>query len=117
MLKKISSVKHIPKFVRRAKNKNNSFRLISFSHRVYKNYNPRATVMRKTCHKVLKKLSTKNNLLKVAIKLKNIALNNPYFIKKKLYPNVNFYSSIILKAISIPSSMFTVIFAIARTVG
>ncbi|HFW5992390.1 TPA: citrate/2-methylcitrate synthase, partial [Salmonella enterica subsp. enterica serovar Paratyphi A] len=112
-----SSVKHIPEFVRRAKDKNDSFRLMGFGHRVYKNYDPRATVMRETCHEVLKELGTKDDLLEVAMELEHIALNDPYFIEKKLYPNVDFYSGIILKAMGIPSSMFTVIFAIARTVG
>lgn len=117
MLVEISSVKHIPEFVRRAKDKNDSFRLMGFGHRVYKNYDPRATVMRETCHEVLKELGTKDDLLEVAMELENIALNDPYFIEKKLYPNVDFYSGIILKAMGIPSSMFTVIFAMARTVG
>lgn len=118
MLEEISSVDHIPEFIRRAKDKNDSFRLMGFGHRVYKNYDPRATVMRDTCHEVLKELDLKdNNLLEVAMELEHIALNDPYFIEKKLYPNVDFYSGIILKAMGIPSSMFTVIFAMARTVG
>ncbi|MGC6386142.1 citrate synthase [Ewingella sp. S1.OA.A_B6] len=118
MLEEISSVEHIPEFIKRAKDKNDSFRLMGFGHRVYKNYDPRATVMRDTCHEVLKELDLKdNNLLEVAMELEHIALNDPYFIEKKLYPNVDFYSGIILKAMGIPSSMFTVIFAMARTVG
>ncbi|OSM96402.1 MULTISPECIES: citrate synthase [Lonsdalea] len=117
MLEEISSVKHIPEFIERAKDKNDSFRLMGFGHRVYKNYDPRATVMRKTCHEVLKELKTKDDLLEVALELERIALNDPYFIERKLYPNVDFYSGIILKAMGIPSSMFTVIFAMARTVG
>jgi len=117
MLEEISSVDHIPAFVKRAKDKNDSFRLMGFGHRVYKNYDPRATVMRETCHEVLKELDLKDNLLEVAMELEHIALNDPYFIEKKLYPNVDFYSGIILKAMGIPSSMFTVIFAMARTVG
>lgn len=117
MLEEISSVKHIPEFMRRAKDKNDSFRLMGFGHRVYKNYDPRATVMRETCHEVLKELDSKDELLEVAMELEHIALNDPYFIEKKLYPNVDFYSGIILKAMGIPSSMFTVIFAMARTVG
>ena len=117
MLEEISTVEHIPEFVRRAKDKNDSFRLMGFGHRVYKNYDPRATVMRETCHEVLKELGTKDDLLEVAMELEHIALNDPYFIEKKLYPNVDFYSGIILKAMGIPSSMFTVIFAMARTVG
>ncbi|MFP1850780.1 citrate synthase [Lonsdalea quercina] len=117
MLEEISSVKHIPEFIERAKDKNDSFRLMGFGHRVYKNYDPRAIVMRKTCHEVLKELKTKDDLLEVALELEHIALNDPYFIERKLYPNVDFYSGIILKAMGIPSSMFTVIFAMARTVG
>lgn len=117
MLEEINSVEHIPEFVRRAKDKNDSFRLMGFGHRVYKNYDPRATVMRETCHEVLKELGMKDDLLEVAMELEHIALNDPYFIEKKLYPNVDFYSGIILKAMGIPPSMFTVIFAIARTVG
>ncbi|MCL2894721.1 citrate synthase [Brenneria tiliae] len=117
MLEEISSVEHIPAFIERAKDKNDSFRLMGFGHRVYKNHDPRATVMRETCHEVLRELGRKDDLLEVAMELENIALNDPYFIEKKLYPNVDFYSGIILKAMGIPSSMFTVIFAMARTVG
>ncbi|MEL7627806.1 citrate synthase [Pectobacterium aroidearum] len=117
MLEEISSVEHIPAFIERAKDKNDSFRLMGFGHRVYKNHDPRAKVMRETCHEVLKELGRKDDLLEVAMELENIALNDPYFIEKKLYPNVDFYSGIILKAMGIPSSMFTVIFAMARTVG
>ncbi|WP_350238168.1 citrate synthase [Pectobacterium colocasium] len=117
MLEEISSVEHIPAFIERAKDKNDSFRLMGFGHRVYKNHDPRATVMRETCHEVLKELGRKDDLLEVAMELEHIALNDPYFIEKKLYPNVDFYSGIILKAMGIPSSMFTVIFAMARTVG
>ncbi|MGL5239048.1 MAG: citrate/2-methylcitrate synthase, partial [Plesiomonas shigelloides] len=97
--------------------KNDPFRLMGFGHRVYKNYDPRATVMRDTCHEVLKTLNIQDPLLDVAMELERIALSDPYFIEKKLYPNVDFYSGIILKAMGIPTSMFTVIFAIARTVG
>ncbi|EOS94016.1 citrate synthase [Erwinia tracheiphila] len=117
MLEEISTVDHIPEFLRRAKDKNDSFRLMGFGHRVYKNYDPRATVMRETCHEVLKELGMKDDLLEVAMELEYIALNDPYFIERKLYPNVDFYSGLILKAMGIPSSMFTVIFAMARTVG
>ncbi|RUR95586.1 citrate (Si)-synthase [Pectobacterium versatile] len=117
MLEEISSVEHIPAFIERAKDKNDSFRLMGFGHRVYKNHDPRATVMRETCHEVLKELGRKDDLLEVAMELEHISLNDPYFIEKKLYPNVDFYSGIILKAMGIPSSMFTVIFAMARTVG
>lgn len=117
MLEEISSVNHIPEFVKRAKDKNDSFRLMGFGHRVYKNYDPRATVMRETCHEVLQELGMKDDLLEVALQLEHIALNDPYFIERKLYPNVDFYSGLILKAMGIPTSMFTVIFAMARTVG
>ncbi|MDX7987747.1 citrate synthase [Xenorhabdus sp. 12] len=117
MLEEIQTVEHIPEFIARAKDKNDSFRLMGFGHRVYKNYDPRATVMRETCHEVLNELGLNDSLLEVAMELERIALNDPYFIEKKLYPNVDFYSGIILKAMGIPSSMFTVIFAIARTIG
>lgn len=117
MLEEIKTVEHIPEFIKRAKDKNDSFRLMGFGHRVYKNYDPRATVMRETCHEVLKELDLNDSLLEVAMELERIALNDPYFIEKKLYPNVDFYSGIILKALGIPSNMFTVIFAIARTIG
>ncbi|WP_369308378.1 citrate synthase [Providencia rettgeri] len=117
MLEEIQTVEHIPEFIERAKDKNDSFRLMGFGHRVYKNHDPRATVMRETCHEVLNELGLNDSLLEVAMELERIALNDPYFIEKKLYPNVDFYSGIILKAMGIPSSMFTVIFAIARTIG
>ncbi len=118
MLKQIGTPDRIPEFIKKAKDKNDPFRLMGFGHRVYKNYDPRAAVMRETCHKVLKELNIQNDpLLDVAQRLEEIALKDPYFIDKKLYPNVDFYSGIILKAIGIPNSMFTVIFAMARTVG
>ena len=117
MLMEIESVDRIPQYVARAKDKNDPFRLMGFGHRVYKNYDPRATVMRDTCHQVLKELNIQDPLLDVAMELERIALSDPYFIEKKLYPNVDFYSGIILKAIGIPINMFTVIFAMARTVG
>ncbi len=117
MLKQIGSVDRIDEFVAKAKDKNDPFRLMGFGHRVYKNFDPRATVMRQTCHEVLKELNIEDPLLDVAMKLEQIALEDPYFVEKKLYPNVDFYSGIILKAIGIPTSMFTVIFAMARTVG
>ncbi|MBS9438430.1 citrate synthase [Photorhabdus noenieputensis] len=117
MLEEIQSVEHIPEFINRAKDKNDAFRLMGFGHRVYKNYDPRATVMRETCHEVLDELGLNDSLLEVAMELERIALHDPYFIEKKLYPNVDFYSGIILKAMGIPSTMFTVIFAIARTIG
>ena len=118
MLEEIGDVSNIPKFIDKAKDKNDPFRLMGFGHRVYKNFDPRATVMRKTCHEVLTSLGVHNDrLFAIAIELEKIALQDPYFIEKKLYPNVDFYSGIILRAIGIPSNMFTVIFALARTVG
>lgn len=118
MLKQIGTPDRIPEFIKKAKDKNDPFRLMGFGHRVYKNYDPRATVMREICHQVLKELNIKDDpLLDIAQKLEEIALKDPYFIEKKLYPNVDFYSGIILKAIGIPQSMFTVIFAMSRTVG
>lgn len=117
MLEEIQTVENIPKFIERAKDKDDPFRLMGFGHRVYKNYDPRATVMKQTCDEVLKELKLNDNILEVAKQLEHIALNDPYFIEKKLYPNVDFYSGIILKAIGIPTTMFTVIFAIARTIG
>ncbi|MDG6894117.1 citrate synthase [Volucribacter amazonae] len=117
MLEQIGSVENIPHFIERAKDKNNPFRLMGFGHRVYKNYDPRAKVMRETCHDVLQELGVSTPLLEVAMELERIALNDPYFIERKLYPNVDFYSGLILQAIGIPTSMFTVVFALARTVG
>jgi len=117
MLEEIGSVDRIPEFIARAKDKDDPFRLMGFGHRVYKNKDPRATVMRKSCHEVLKELNIDDPLLDVAMELERIALEDPYFIEKKLYPNVDFYSGITLRAIGIPVSMFTVIFALGRTVG
>ncbi|NYZ16971.1 citrate (Si)-synthase [Azospirillum sp. RWY-5-1] len=118
MLEEIGSVDRIPEIVRRAKDKNDNFRLMGFGHRVYKNYDPRAQVMRATCHEVLGELGIKDEpLLDIAMELEKIALEDEYFIEKKLYPNVDFYSGIILKAMGFPTSMFTVLFALARTVG
>ncbi|PAJ73642.1 citrate (Si)-synthase [Pseudoalteromonas sp. NBT06-2] len=117
MLEEIGTADRIQEYVAKAKDKNDPFRLMGFGHRVYKNFDPRATVMRQTCHEVLKELNIQDPLLEVAMGLEKIALEDPYFIEKKLYPNVDFYSGIILKAIGIPTSMFTVIFAMARTVG
>jgi len=118
MLQEIGDIRHIGKYIERAKDKNDSFRLMGFGHRVYKNFDPRALVMRKTCKEVMEALQIYNDpLFKLALKLEEIALEDDYFIEKKLYPNVDFYSGIILKAIGIPINMFTVIFAIARTVG
>ncbi len=117
MLEEIGSVDRIPEFIAKAKDKNDPFRLMGFGHRVYKNYDPRATVMRESCHEVLKELNVNDPLLDVAMELERIALSDPYFAEKKLFPNVDFYSGIILKAIGIPTNMFTCIFALARTVG
>lgn len=117
MLAEIGSVDRIPEYIARAKDKEDPFRLMGFGHRVYKNFDPRATVMRDTCHEVLKELNQNDPLLDVAMELERIALEDEYFVEKKLYPNVDFYSGIILKAIGIPTSMFTVIFALSRTVG
>ncbi len=117
MLNEIGTKDNIKKFVDKAKDKNDPFRLFGFGHRVYKNYDPRAQVMRKSCHEVLKKMGVSDPLLEVAMEMEEIALKDPYFIEKKLYPNVDFYSGIILKAMGFPTSMFTVLFAVARTVG
>ncbi len=118
MLNEIGDVKEIPKYVEKAKDRNDPFRLMGFGHRVYKNYDPRAKIIREMCHKVLKRLGKENDpLLELAMELEHIALNDDYFVEKKLYPNVDFYSGIIYKALGIPVNMFTVMFAIARTVG
>ncbi|MDP1730681.1 MAG: citrate synthase [Devosia sp.] len=118
MLREIGTPDHIPEFIARAKDKNDPFRLMGFGHRVYKSYDPRATVMQKTAKEVLDLLGVKNNpTLQVAQELEKIALSDPYFIERKLYPNVDFYSGIILDAIGFPTSMFTAIFALSRTVG
>ncbi len=118
MLEKIGDIENIQEYIEKAKNKDDPFRLMGFGHRVYKNYDPRAEVMKKTAHDVLKELNKMDDpLLKIALKLEEIALNDQYFIDKKLYPNVDFYSGIILKAMGFPTSMFTVLFAIGRTVG
>lgn len=117
MLEEIGSIDRIPAYIARAKDKNDPFRLMGFGHRVYKNYDPRAKVMRQTCHEVLAELNVQNPIFEVAMELERIALTDQYFIERNLYPNVDFYSGIILKAIGIPTSMFTVMFALARTVG
>ena len=118
MLEEIGSKDHIPEYIKRAKDKDDPFRLMGFGHRVYKNYDPRAKVMQKTCHEVLDELGKKNEpLLELAMELERIALEDEYFVEKKLYPNVDFYSGIIFRAMGIPTSMFTVLFAVARTVG
>ena len=118
MLADIGSVDNIPDFIAKVKDKNSSVRLMGFGHRVYKNYDPRAKIMQKMCHAVLKETGHGNDpLLPIAMELEKIALNDPYFIERKLYPNVDFYSGITLKAMGFPTSMFTVLFAVARTVG
>jgi citrate synthase len=117
MLEEIGSVENIPAYIDKAKDKNDPFRLMGFGHRVYKNHDPRATVMRKACHEVLDDLKINDPLLDVAMELERIALEDPYFVEKKLYPNVDFYSGLVLRAMGIPKSMFTVIFAISRTIG
>ena len=118
MLKEIGEVKNIPKFLARAKDKDNPFRLMGFGHRVYKNYDPRARIIRKMCHDVLSKLCHGDDpMFELARRLEEIALSDDYFIERKLYPNVDFYSGLIYKALGIPSNMFTVMFSIARTVG
>jgi citrate synthase len=118
MLGEIGRVENIPKYIAKAKDKNDPFRLMGFGHRVYKNYDPRAKIMQSTAHEVLNELGVKDDpLLDVAIELERIALHDDYFIEKKLYPNIDFYSGITLKAMGFPTDMFTVLFALARTVG
>ncbi len=118
MLREIGTPERIPEFIRRAKDKNDHFRLMGFGHRVYKNYDPRAKIMQKTCHEVLSEIGIKDDpLLEVAMELERIALHDDYFIEKKLYPNIDFYSGITLKAMGFPTTMFTVLFSVARTVG
>ncbi|EJW12179.1 Citrate synthase (si) [Rhodovulum sp. PH10] len=117
MLAEIGKPERIPEFIKRAKDPNDSFRLMGFGHRVYKNYDPRAKIMQTTCHKVLAETGVNDDLLEVAMELERVALHDEYFIEKKLYPNIDFYSGITLKAMGFPTSMFTVLFAIARTVG
>ena len=118
MLEEIGTTDRIPEYIKKAKDKSDPFRLMGFGHRVYKNFDPRAQVMRRTCHEVLDALGVRDEpLLEIAMELERIALEDDYFIEKKLYPNVDFYSGIIFRAIGIPTSMFTVLFAVARTVG
>jgi citrate synthase len=118
MLGEIGHVDRIRDFIAKVKDKNSNVRLMGFGHRVYKHYDPRAKIMQATCHEVLKELGiTDDPLLDLAVELERIALNDPYFLERKLYPNVDFYSGIILKAMGFPTSMFTVLFAVARTVG
>src|SRR5579872_3854658 len=118
MLREIGNVKRIPEYIARAKDPNDPFRLMGFGHRVYKNFDPRAKIMQKTAHDVLNELGVKDDpLLDVALELERIALHDEYFIEKKLYPNIDFYSGITLKAMGFPTTMFTVLFAVACTVG
>jgi hypothetical protein len=118
MLEQIGTVDNIPKYLGMVKDKSSHFRLMGFGHRVYKNFDPRAKIIREMCHRVLEKLGrTDNPLFELALKLEEIALKDEYFVSRKLYPNVDFYSGIIYSALGIPRSMFTVMFAIARTVG
>ena len=118
MLHEIGTVDRVAEYVAKAKDKNDPFRLMGFGHRVYKNYDPRARIMQKTCHEVLNELGIKDDpTLEVAMELEKIALNDEYFIEKKLYPNIDFYSGITLRALGFPAEMFTVLFALARTVG
>ncbi|RZM21283.1 MAG: citrate (Si)-synthase, partial [Sphingomonas sp.] len=117
MLHEIGTVDRIPEYIARAKDKNDPFRLMGFGHRVYKNYDPRAAVMQTTVKEVLGELGVTDPVFDVAIELERLALSDPYFIEKKLFPNVDFYSGVILSAIGFPTSMFTVLFALARTVG
>jgi citrate synthase len=117
MLREIGTPDRIPHYIERAKDKNDPFRLMGFGHRVYKNYDPRASVMQKTVREVLTELKISDPIFDVAMQLEEMALNDPYFIEKKLFPNVDFYSGIILSAIGFPTEMFTVLFALSRTVG
>ncbi len=118
MLEEMGDVSRIGEFIKRAKDKTDSFRLMGFGHRVYRNMDPRAAIMRKTCHEVLDELGLQNDpMFKLAMELEKIALEDDYFVGKKLYPNVDFYSGIVMRAMGIPNSMFTAIFALARTAG
>ena len=118
MLEEIGDVSRIGEYIKRAKDKSDSFRLMGFGHRVYKNMDPRASIMRLTCHQVLDELGLHNDpMFKLALELEKIALEDDYFVERKLYPNVDFYSGIVMRAMGIPNSMFTAIFALARTAG
>ena len=118
MLEEIGDVSRVPEYIKRAKDKNDSFRLMGFGHRVYKNFDPRAKLMRETCHEVLNELGLQDSrLFKLAMELERIALEDDYFVEKKLYPNVDFYSGIVQSALGIPTNLFTGIFAMARTIG
>jgi citrate synthase len=117
MLEEIGHVDNIPKYIEKAQDRDDSFRLMGFGHRVYKNYDPRAKIMRKTCNEVLEEMKIEDPLFDIARKLEEIALQDDYFVEKKLYPNVDFYSGIIMRALGFPSNMFTVIFTIGRSIG
>jgi citrate synthase len=118
MLEEIGDVSRIDEFIKRAKDKNDSFRLMGFGHRVYRSMDPRAAIMQKTCYEVLNELGLHNDpMFKLAMQLEKIALEDEYFVSRKLYPNVDFYSGIVMRAMGIPNSMFTAIFALARTAG
>jgi citrate synthase len=117
MLREIGRPERIPEYIARAKDKNDPFRLMGFGHRVYKNYDPRASVMQQTVRELFAELKVTDPIFEVALQLEDMALNDPYFIEKKLFPNVDFYSGIVLSAIGFPTSMFTALFALARTVG
>jgi len=118
MLTEIGAVKNIPKYVAKAKDRDDPFRLMGFGHRVYKNFDPRATIIRDMCHKVLKQMGRADSLpFELALELELVVLKDDYFVEQNLYPNVDFYSGIIYRALGIPTSMFTVMFAIGRTVG
>ena len=117
MLEQIGSKENIPEFIARAKDKDDPFRLMGFGHRVYKNHDPRASVLKKSCHDVLAELGVNDPTLELAMELEKIALSDPYFVDRKLFPNVDFYSGIILRAMGFPTEMFTVLFALSRTVG
>ncbi|MGN6689313.1 MAG: citrate/2-methylcitrate synthase, partial [Sphingopyxis sp.] len=117
MLREIGRPERIPEYIARAKDKDDPFRLMGFGHRVYKNYDPRATVMQKTVREVFEALKVNDPVFEVALQLEEMALSDPYFIEKKLFPNVDFYSGVILSAIGFPTTMFTALFALARTVG
>ena len=117
MLREIGRPERIPEYIARAKDKDDPFRLMGFGHRVYKNYDPRATVMQKTVREVFEALKVNDPVFEVALQLEEMALSDPYFVEKKLFPNVDFYSGVILSAIGFPTTMFTALFALARTVG
>ncbi len=118
MLQQIGDKDNIDEFIKKAKDKDDPFRLMGFGHRVYKNFDPRSRVMQQSCHEVLEEMGVKDEpLLELAMELERIALEDEYFVDRKLYPNVDFYSGIIFRAMGIPTSMFTVLFAVARTVG